>query len=132
MGNHLSKTSSGQSEQRNLVKVSVGLPGSKRQGMESYESAIERVINDDLKCFRSCLDWSTTSSRSTETFFRHSPTYGIRTRYSRTVFTGDLTQDLHQFTSPAPEIGDTSDHIGRGHCGLRWRRLREARQVQVK
>lgn len=83
------------------TKVSVELPGTKRRGDESCEVALKRLINTELQRISPALKLNT-DSREVDVFFKESPTYGISSRYSRTIFLGCVRRNLAPFTVPAP------------------------------
>lgn len=89
---------------KGTVKVSVQLPGGKRRENENCEEAMDRVIKSDLVRIAPALRWSDSANKDVAVFFKESPTFGISTRYSRTVFTGCLSRDLSPFTVQAPHV----------------------------
>lgn len=119
------------------VKVGMQLPGSKRRENESCEEAVERVIRGDLIRIAPVLKWSSTVGREVDIFFKESPTIGVPTRYSRTIFMGILRQNLDPFKIQAPfvELEPEPTRLGRvGSFGSFWHRqtLRAEEESQLE
>merc|ERR1719410_607344 len=90
--------------QTGTMKVNVQLPGTKRRMNESCEDAMDRSISSDLEALIPFFTWNQTEDKDVDVFLKESPTYGIPTRYSRTTFSGSLSQSLDHMTVPVPAV----------------------------
>jgi len=80
------------------------LPGSKLREEETGVSAMERVVDEDLAAMGASVRWHPMVGRSQTSYFKHSPTHGLKTMYHRTVYTGFA--DAEQIGSYIPTPRD--------------------------
>lgn len=106
-----------------VIKVGASIPGIKVSAKEKKEEALERMIHSDLNSIASILWWRHVNSRKeVNVFFKESPTYGIKTKYCRTTFSGYLDQSLDNFTVPVHGVRIQPDSEERNHFCYRRRR----------
>lgn len=135
-----------------VTKVGASLPGSKRREKESNQDALDRMVREDLGALAPLLAWHENFRKEVETFFRASPTYGIRTRYCRTTSMCMVDHSLEHITEPVPamDLQEPTDErswfcAGRrrrtvedheepavGFCAGRRQRGAEVREAQAK
>jgi len=88
-----------------MIKVKVELPGTLRLDGETSEKAMERCISTQLPAIESDVRWSRSIGRETEELRRESPSLGIMTQYTRTVYLAWLCKDVNStWASPAPSV----------------------------
>jgi len=83
------------------ISVSCVLPGSKRREQETASAAMQRVVDEDLEATGTVIAWTPKVGKSRARSFKDSPTYGIKTMYSRTLYTGIVREHVWP-TTPAP------------------------------
>lgn len=111
----------------NPVKVGASLPGTKCQDKETNQESLDRVIKSDLRFVAPSIRRSANFRKEVESFFRESPTYGIRTKYCRTTYMSLLDDSLERYTvkvPPAP-LGEQLEEEQRRRFMFRRRRTTE-------
>jgi len=108
------------------------LPGSKRKEQETLVAAMERVIDEDLNVMGVSVEWHPLVGRSETRTFKDSPTYGFKTMYSRTEYTGHISAEQIGTSIPAPrEEFSPRLSVERTWCP-RWTRSERVKVVQER
>jgi len=84
----------------NVVRAGAKLPGAKRSSHETPMATVTRIVDTELMNLIPGLDTRSKHGRSRDTFIKESPTFGVRTCYSRTSFIGFTNDDLEHFKIP--------------------------------
>jgi len=87
------------------VATTCVLPGSKRREQETSAAAMERVVDEELGAMDLSIEWHPMLGRSETRTFKISPTSGLKTVYSRTVYTGFACAEQAGWSITAPGKG---------------------------
>jgi len=114
------------------ISSSCVLPGSKRKEQETTVAAMQRCVEEDLSALCTEIEWHPKLGKSHTVSFKDSPTFGLKTMYSRTLFMGFVNDDFvgsSAFTTPGE---DFSPKFTNEPPSARFGCLRRSRSSQVE